>query len=411
MNKKCVFAFLGLFLTTAAFADIEDHHRIFEIGVDADVGVSNNYFKVSEIMVKDLVIDLTKIASELPDNGLSLNYDLGVKTYLSLNIKQKFGFSLFAGVNGNGYGNIGKELFNILGNGISSTDDKTVDLNLYADIFLTSGISFNTYIKKFGIKVQPTLFIPLVHLAENDGYARYTSSDSGAMKAEADIPLDIFTFINMKNIKEGQIDSTYIQNQISNSIKNVGFDLFLEVEHPITKTFEAGTFVQLPLVPGKLNYKTSTRVYASVEEDNLLGNLNEDENEITKDYGMDELTFSEEKITVHRPLIFGVEGAWRPFGSWCKFTPKVALVIRNPYSADYQVFGEYNLRADFSLFNVLGINFATAYENLTFKQRLGFMFNFRIIELNAAVQLTGADFANSFGLTGASGVVSVKVGF
>ena len=45
--------------------------RFFEIGATANVGISNNYFSIDEILVEELILDLKKIALELPSEGLS----------------------------------------------------------------------------------------------------------------------------------------------------------------------------------------------------------------------------------------------------------------------------------------------------------------------------------------------------
>ena len=91
MKNKIIFSlFAVFFLGAVSFAEIEDHHRYFEIGVDATAGVSNNCFKVSDVLVKDLVIDLRKIAETMPDNGLVLDFAGSALGYISYNLKDRF---------------------------------------------------------------------------------------------------------------------------------------------------------------------------------------------------------------------------------------------------------------------------------------------------------------------------------
>ena len=134
-------------------------------------------------------------------------------------------------------------------------------------------------------------------------------------------------------------------------------------------------------------------------------------NSYTKEYGDDDAVYSRVTKTVHRPFVLGLEGAWRPFGKWCTILPKVNLAVRNPYSDEAEVYGEYNLSADFRLLNVVGLKFATAYENLIFKHSMGFMINAHVLEIDAGVQTRGADFARSFGVTGFAAYVGLKAGF
>ena len=90
----------------------------------------------------------------------------------------------------------------------------------------------------------------------------------------------------------------------------------MHVERPLTKTFELGAFTRIPVAPGKLNYKTSTRFSASVKQSNILGYLDKTSSTETS-FSTEETSYSQETTSVHRPFVLGVEGAWRPFGKWC----------------------------------------------------------------------------------------------
>ena len=405
MKNKIIFSlFAVFFLGAVSFAEIEDHHRYFEIGVDAQAGVSNNCFKVSDVLVKDLVIDLRKIAETMPDNGFVLDFSGSALGYISYNLKDRFALNFNFGFSSFGYCNVGKTLFDILGKGVGVNSSEKVDISLYGDLFLNAGVSVKTRIANHLVTFEPGFFIPVVHVAEKDASVTYSASDSGDIVASADVPLNIYSIISLEDTSSIDV------NSVVNSINSFGFDIFMHVERPLTKTFELGAFTRIPVVPGKLNYKISTRFSASVKQSNILGYLDNTASTETS-FTTEETSYSQETKSVHRPFVLGVEGAWRPFGNWCRIAPKLSFVVRNPYSSDYQCFGEYRLRTDFSLFNIVGINLTTAYEDLVFKQTMGFMLNLRIVEINTALQLRSASFIKSFDISGATAPVSVKIGF
>ena len=410
MKRLLLLSIAVILVPQFARAELAESHRYFEMGVDVQAGISNNYLGLTDILVKELVIDFQKMEREVPDDGLTFDYTADADYHMSLDINKYFRGKLFFGVDGSGYANIGHELFEILGKGVKVNESKSIGLSLYGDLFLDAGISYKTDIKGFGVRVEPAVYMPLVHVADTSAKLKYTSNKAGLIRADAEIPVDIYTIVDMDGFKKDQVTMEYVSNAISEAIRNIGFDLFLEVEHKITRTFEMGGFTRIPIVPGKLDYVASTRYWAYAEQSNFLGYLN-DTNSFKSDSGHDEFTYSKKTAKVHRPFILGAEGAWRPFGPWCTFRPKMDMVIRNPYSPEWQIFGEYALSVDFRFLKVVGLHFATRYENLVFSQVMGFSLNTRIVELDIKAALRGGDFANSFDLSGASVQLGLKFGF
>ena len=96
---------------------IDIPRRIFEIGFDADVGFSNNYFAISELMKKELEIDLRKIADEIDKKGLSFDIIFLSDFFMNLNLKNDVSVGLASGMDTSGNGTISKDLFEFLGYG------------------------------------------------------------------------------------------------------------------------------------------------------------------------------------------------------------------------------------------------------------------------------------------------------
>ncbi len=408
--KKLLSFMTALLLCTFAFAELASSQRYFEYGLDVEAGASNNYFRAPDILVKDVVIDITEMAKKMPGDGFVLDYETSLESFFALNLNQFFRSKFYFGISGNGYGNISKSFFEMLGEGFEAKTSKKITTSLYADMFAYTGASVKTEIKGYGIRVSPEIFVPIVHVADTDGYVKYTASETGKIRAEGDIPVNIYSVISLENIKSQSFDSGWIQDALTEAIESVGFDISGEVEHKVTKTFDMGIFTRIPIVPGRLKHKASTRYWGYFEQNNLLGYLDDTEKS-EKDYGHDDMTYSSTNCIVHRPFILGTEGAWRPFGNWCVFRPKLDMVVRNPFSSDLQFFGEYAFLADFLFLKVFGITFGTSYENLVFKQTAGFMVNTRAVEFKSAVIFRGADFAASFGLSGMSAYAGLRIGF
>lgn len=409
--KKIVFlAGLVLLLSSAVYAELDDYRRYFEFGVEAEAGASNNYFTAKDTLVKDLVIDLDDMTDSLSDKGLVIDFDVNFKNYIAINTSEKFRLRVFWGITGNGYGNISKELFEMLSGGFGQNTEENVDINLFGDVYAEAGVSYKTKIRDWGVRFTPSLFAPLLHVSETRANATYISNESGLIRAQADIPVDIYSAISLEDIDDVTVDSAYVQDALGKIVKGVGFDFGGGIERKFTKTLDAGIFTRVPVVPGRLGYKSSRRYWATFEETNLLGALSEVEDH-SYDHGETDAVYSKETKWVNRPFILGAECAWRPFGSWATFRPRLNLAVRNPFSSEYQVYGEYSIAADFIILKVLGFKLATAYENLVFRQTFGIMINARVIEIDAYVQSRGADFGKSFDLSGAAGYVGLKFGW
>lgn len=408
--KKLLICFLTFICASFSFAELKRYDRKFEFGIETEAGASNNFIRLTDLLVEDLVIDLDEVSNELSDDGFIIDFNANVKSWFALNFNEKFRLNFFWGIDGSGYTGISKNFFDLFCKGFEVNSSESIDLKIFSDVYVQTGATFKTKIKDYGVHFTPTIFAPVIHVTETKGTAKYTSNENGLMRAEADLPLNLYSVIDLEGIDDKTIDSAFIQETLSELVKSAGFDFSGEVERSFGKKLDLGLFTRIPVVPGRLKYKAYKRFWGVFEQQNAFGVFDET-NSYTKDYGEDDTVYSKETKKVHRPFILGLEATWRPFGAWCEICPKVDLAVRNPYSSDCMVYGEYNLSADFRLLNVVGLKFATAYENLIFKHSMGFMINAHVLEIDAGVQTRGADFARSFGITGFAAYVGLKAGF
>lgn len=402
--KKLVTTCLVLLATTLASADLYQQNRWIEFGLSGMAGASNSYFSITDVLKTHVVIDLRKIAEEMPQNGWNLDAVIDARAFFNLNFGRHFRLGFFSGVEGSGNVHFSNDLFALLGKGYNVGESKDFKIQSNGDIFAVTGFSFATRLYDFGITVTPAYVVPIVHIAEAMATVSFTNHANGYTRVEARAPVDIYTIIDM-----GDNDDGSTSEQISTAVRNGGFDLSLAVERQVLRTLDVGMSVRIPIVPGHLHYRMETNMYARFTESNMLGFL-EGTEEQSYEHGVDDVVYSCASVKVHRPFRLGTEAAWRPFGKWMVFRQELALVVRNPYTSDSHVYPEYSLSAECSLFNIFTLNTATAYRNCVFEQSLGFMINARLLEIDMGAAFRSADFANSFNYTGAGVFVAVKVG-
>lgn len=415
--KSALISFLAFMGFGSAFAAefsgdlLSKPKRIFEIGLDAGLAYGNSNFTLKDILKKNLEIDLKKLSSEIPDDGFSLGFYNKESVFVNLNINSHFRFSLFTDVETYGHFSIAKDLFDILGDGMSVGSTKTADLNGGAAGFISLGGSFQTIIKDFGVKITPTYFAPLFYVPQTTATASVTTEATGAIRAEASANVDIYTGINMHDFIENGRHFGDLDLGVGNLLSGGGFDLSLELERNWLEGLNAGLYTRIPMVPGTLKHKMSTRVWAYFYETNVLGYLNDTE-EHGKDSGHDDFTYSEEKYNVHRPFKLGLNATYMPFGAWFKIQPALGFAVKSPYSSDATFYPEYALDFRLSLLKrIFNFNLGTAYQNQLFQQRFGFSLNFRALEILAQASWCGTTFTSSFTRTGYGAIVGVRIGW
>ena len=401
-------------------------HRIFEFGIDFEGMFANSSFGLKDVLKKNIEIDLKKIASDMPAEGFKLGFYNRERTFVNLNLSSRFRFGFFAGVEANSYFNVSKDLFDLLADGISVGNSKTVDVSGYADVFVDTGVSFQTIISGYGVKISPTYFVPLAYVPKTTATASLTTDSSGLIRGEAYSKVDVYTAISMEKFMEDEKKVSNLELQVADILSHGGFDFSLEIERNWFHNFNAGLYSRLPVVAGTLNYKMSTIVYADFYEDNLLNYLktqekpkNEHGHVKPSTYNPDDheaeeegFEYSEETYKVHRPLKLGLNATYMPFGEWLKIQPSLGFAVRNPYSSSAIFYPEYALDVRLALlWKILNFNVGTAYQNQIFQQRVGFGLNFRAVEIIAQASFCGMTLPASFTKNGYGAFIGFRMGF
>ena len=79
MKKTTIICFLSFIFISLSSSEINRYNRKIEFGVEAEGGFSNNYIKATDILVKDLVIDIAKLADDLYGKDFVVDFNVGAK--------------------------------------------------------------------------------------------------------------------------------------------------------------------------------------------------------------------------------------------------------------------------------------------------------------------------------------------
>ena len=110
MKKTTIICFLSFIFISLSSGEINRYNRKIEFGVEAEGGFSNNYIKATDILVKDLVIDIAKLADDLYGKDFVVDFNVGAKAWLALNFSEKFRLNFFWGVDASGYSSISQNI-------------------------------------------------------------------------------------------------------------------------------------------------------------------------------------------------------------------------------------------------------------------------------------------------------------
>lgn len=383
-------------------AELHPFRRYVELSVDAQAGISNNALTVNEIMVKKLVIDLKKIGDSLSDSDLVLNSNISSKVALSVNTK-KFRILLFNNLEETFNSSISGSVFEIFSKGIKIPAQKTFDLGINGELYDELGVSVFANIAGMGFTLTPALYFPLLYVPDVPGKLNY-SIDKEGLSAKMTAEFNIYSAIDLDNISSPEI-------KINEMIKNAGFSMGFGFEKNLFGILDLGGYLSIPFSAGKLDYKRTQTFSVDVAVDNILDKL-------VSDGGSSSIstsnTSTSEKISTeyYKPIKFGIEAAFRPFGYWFTVSGLLGCGIRDPYFSETRsVFVEYDVGATVSLFKILDATLSSGYKNKIFVQTVGISLNARVLQLDAKLIFQSASFSKSFTGAGAGAYVGVKIGF
>lgn len=424
MKKILALIISVLFIGNVASAKGFFSNKIFELRMDVPVNMSNNVFSMNDILVKDLVIDLRKIADTVPETGFTAIMEMNPSISTNLNI---FGVGVGAKVGVNGFMklNISKDLFDFFGYGYSVGDTLDVYLNPVVDLFAYAEVPVSFKISRFKIGVTPSLFMPVATLNNCKAGASFFNDADGNIKAKVDADINIYTSAIYDAMSgQGTMDSINFGDYI-------GFDLAGSFEMPfLMEDLNLRVNARIPIVPGKLDRNINVK-YTYGFEENLIGMvLPPEEDANAEQKPADKKPAEAEKpaepapaepeigksvpladpFYINRPMKINAYAIYNPIG-FLTLVGGGGCGIRHPFGEEFYVYPEYYFAATVSLLDILKATVSTEYTDEMFKHELTGIVNLRVFELDLGVSLQSGNFAQSFNMAGFGAKIGVALGF
>ena len=248
MKKLLITFALLVSLVSASFAENFFAHRFFEIKLDVPVNISNNLFGITDLLQKQVVIDLAEIADNLPENGASLKADVAPSLSIGIDIPKGLILGLDIGADAAASVGLSKDIFDLIGNGnqgkSSNFTQKTT--NTYFDLFAHTSITGGWNTKNSKIKVTGSLFWALAHFDASDTYVKFYSQDNKS-GIEANLDARLYSPVDYSK------DVSDVQAILSSMKNNGGFDIAAEYQRDLFRFLTVGGKVQIPLKPSTLD--------------------------------------------------------------------------------------------------------------------------------------------------------------
>ena len=414
--KKIILA-LFAFSLFPLFAELYPARRVFELGLDVNVMAAQDLAPATEILRKNLVIDLKKLYNNMSDNGVTFAFSESEDFFLNLNLK-KFGVGLSVGAEMDARFNLSKSLFSFLDE-IRPGKVYEGEASVYAETFATFSVPIRFNIKKWKVKITPTYFVPLVYVPNVKARGSVVNNYDGTVTGSVVAPIELYTISEFKGlIKDDEFSTDFISDFDATSLRSDiwtsgGLDLSGEFEFPLFEKFDLGGYISVPILPGHLRHKVTALATASVHVDSVM-QIAFDDGGSDFSYDISDARYDSCDYIVNRPLRFGLEFAWRPFGRWFTVRGRGGAALRNPFGEDVGIksfYPEYRAGFDIVAIGMFGLSFSTEYTKQIFAHRLGVMLNFRVIEFDIAAAVCSPSFLQSFKGEGAKVGIGLRFGW
>lgn len=407
--KKVLSIICALCIVTFAFAEIDPPHRYFEIGTEVHVGVSNNWFSVPVFFQETLVVDLNKMADNL-SSGLTLDALLDARVNVAINGGKVFRMNIFAGAYGQGMVNISQEMLEFLANGNANTPNNTITAKLGTDInaYVEAGVRFQSIIKKLGISVTPTVFVPVAHVPRIVATAVVNPQEDGSMIATGKADVKAYSVVPLN-------DPTNID--INALLKDVGVDFSIGAQYAILPSLDVGLEVlHIPALAASLRNEASFSLNADYKVNSVLdsvaGNSESQFYEGKFEVGDPTYTTLTEPKKIRRPIEAVLMTEWRPFGEWFDVNGSAGYVFGENHNFKFAVGAGFHLLRMSKLGgHMLDFNIKSGYQDRIWTQQAQLIWNLRALELEFNVSSRSSNFLSSFTGTGLGAGFGLRIGF
>lgn len=402
MKKILAFIFAAALISSAAFSKNFFSQRYFEIKTGTSVDFSNNLFAFNDIMKKDLVIDLKKLADECPENGFNIRSDAEPRVEINLNIKD-FHLGFASGVEMYENLEIGKDVFDFLGHGNTIGDTMEFTFTNDADVFAFSQIDVGFKVGKIKINARPAVFRPILSIRGGGGSMEVLNDSDGNLNVAMNLKLNVYSATELKS-KGNRIE--FDEKKITTALQSgYGFDMGGGISYPFTDSFSVDASCRIPVLPGYLDHKVEIEGGFDYKV-----KLSEFKNSDKTDRET-VVTNTKETISLHRPLKFNVYVDKNLAGNLFNARAGGGFGIRRPYSDLAVVYPEYYFGFTLNLIDVFKLGISTQYKDQVFIHQIGTTINVRIIQLDIGVSTQATNIMKSLAVGGMGAYAYVTMGF
>ncbi|MCR4630822.1 MAG: hypothetical protein K5786_04255 [Treponema sp.] len=400
MKKLITFIITLSILCTTLAAKNFFSERFLEVKLGADFGISNNLFSSKDLMKKNLVIDLRKIADECPEEGFSIRANVEPTAAINLNILG-LNIGLSSGVEFYDKFSVGQDLFNFLGYGNSI--GQTLDFNIKntTDVFAFAQADFGFHLGKLKIKASPALFLPILSMNDSGASLTVLNNTDGNLNIAMDMNMDIYSSVPLE-ATDGEVTLENGSNIFNGSY---GVDIGGLLSYSFTDTLAVEGLFRIPLIPGHLKNKAS-----------VSGGFTY--NMVFTDFENSEKTSEETRVSnedayyaVNRPLKIGLYASKDLLGTLFNARLGGGLGIQRPFCEGAYCYPEYYIGLTLNLINIVKVGLSTEYTNQLFKHQLGTTINLRVVQLDLGISSQSAILKKSFEIAGLGGYMYFTVGF
>ncbi|GHV74456.1 hypothetical protein AGMMS49940_17580 [Spirochaetia bacterium] len=387
------------YFTNPAATEHNKALRIVEVGFDIKAGFGTGLIGVSEILKKDLVIDLDDKYDKIGKKGVGMGANLALHPfYVNVNVpKRGMGFGLFTNVDGRIDLTLPKELFGLLAKGNLSQHNQGGAFAVSGAVFAEAGLSWHGTLleDKLRISAASAYYVPLIYVPKSNLAYKLETRDDGSLYVGVVGAMDLYTVLDNPSSIGG------------------GGDLSLTGEYALFPIIDVGsTISHIPIVPAALtNGKKFTVTGDIINTPGLLkAGIGE-----TK-FGVEEGESIPSRMVV-RPMRFDFYVLYRPLRKdVLTIKPSIGFTILNPSEETYfngvletQFHaGKFNAAMPGYIFN-LYLN--TGIEEGYWRHKLGFALNFRAVELDFEVGLKSQDYLKSYQASGVEFTFGMKFGW
>lgn len=411
MKKIFLSIIFSVLASLSVFAADNDRYRGFDLTFDIPASASMNSFGLLDYLKPEIVIDFTKIADEMSDDGFKVMAAVSPSITAGLNMdpglifEVQVGTQIYAGLG------IGKGLFDFLGYGNEINKEIKIDASGYVDLFLFAQLNVGWKGKKFGLTVSPAIFSTLVHAVATDSYAKMENDTSGNFYMKFNSNIDIYSVIPVSFSPDfGQDLLANYKDLLPVLGNSVGVDL------GVTFTWDAYQYLTLegtariPIIPSRM----TKRMPISMNCDYSLGLQQFATDSLgAPNFNMTMGSVQDADYSINRPMKFSITADYYPFNGVMEYYAGLGLGFKHPFAKSIEersVYVDYMIGIRVGFVNFLNFYVSTARTDEVFCHKLGLGLNLHILELKAGISAESTSFASSFKGAGLGAYVTASVG-